>query len=271
MAQPANRLDDAVPAVRPESPQTRRSSAGFASGLILYGGGRKPGYNAYRMPVFLPVTSTRRGRSLEVWGCVRPAHFASLDAGGTPQQVRIQFQPGSRGAFTTLRTVTITSPRGYFDLRPVVPRQRHREAGVVVSGERPAADSQPDDAGRPGHHLQPIGEGDGGCRCTGSRGGIAALLLGSVVLGGGGDPHSGGGGARIVEPVSVIEDDTHLQADPAGTLDADARARGRDRPRVDALADDRPCPELGARTAQLRRVGPGGVSGRRTGKSGTRS
>ena len=89
---------------------------GFASGLILYGGTRKPGYNAYRLPLFLPVTSTPPGRSLEVWGCVRPAHFASLDTGGTPQQVQIQFQRGSRGAFTTLRTATIRSMRGYFDL-----------------------------------------------------------------------------------------------------------------------------------------------------------
>lgn len=90
---------------------------GFASGLIFYGGARKPAYNAYRLPLFLPVTSTRSGRSLEVWGDVRPAHFASLDTGGTPQQVQIQFQRGSRGPFTTLRTVTVTGPRGYFDLR----------------------------------------------------------------------------------------------------------------------------------------------------------
>ena len=89
---------------------------GFASGLIFYGGARKPGYNAYRLPLFLPVTSTRSGGSLEVWGGVRPAHFASLDTGGTPQQVQIQFQRGSRGAFTTLRTVKLTSPRGYFDV-----------------------------------------------------------------------------------------------------------------------------------------------------------
>jgi hypothetical protein len=51
-----------------------------------------------------------------VWGCVRPAHFASLDSGGDAQQVQIQFQRGSRGAFRTLRTVTINSPDGYFDL-----------------------------------------------------------------------------------------------------------------------------------------------------------
>ena len=89
---------------------------GFASGLIFYGGTPKPGYNAYRLPLFLPVTTTQHGRSLEVWGCVRPAYFAALDTGGPPQQVQIQFERGSRGAFTTLRTETITSARGYFDL-----------------------------------------------------------------------------------------------------------------------------------------------------------
>ena len=57
---------------------------GFASGLIFYGGARKPGYNAYRLPLFLPVTSTRTGRSLEVWGAFGRPHFASLDTGRRP-------------------------------------------------------------------------------------------------------------------------------------------------------------------------------------------
>jgi hypothetical protein len=103
------------------NPRKAPEFGGFASGLIFYAGGRKPGYNAYRLPLFLPVTSTRPGRSLEVWGCVRPARFASVDTGGTPQRVQIQFQRGSRGAFTTLRTVTITSPRGYFDVHVTFP------------------------------------------------------------------------------------------------------------------------------------------------------
>ena len=94
---------------------------GFASGLIFYGGARKPGYNAYRLPLFLPVTSVKRGRPVEVWGCLRPAHFARLDSAGTPQQVQIQFQRGSSGAFTTLRTVTVTNTRGYFDLHMTFP------------------------------------------------------------------------------------------------------------------------------------------------------
>ena len=135
---------------------------GFASGLIFYGGARKPGYNAYRLPLFLPVTSTRPGRSLEVWGCVRPAHFASLDTGGTPQQVQIQFQRGSRGAFTTLRTVTITSPRGYFDLHLSFPASGTVRLAWSYPGERSAADARASiTPGDRRHRLQPIGEGDG--------------------------------------------------------------------------------------------------------------
>jgi hypothetical protein len=94
---------------------------GFASGLIFYSGVRKPGYDAYRLPLFLPNTTARSPRqSLEVWGCVRPAHFARLDT-GSPQQVQIQFQRGSRGAFKTVRYVTITSSRGDFDLHMTFP------------------------------------------------------------------------------------------------------------------------------------------------------
>jgi len=103
------------------NPRLAPEYGGFASGLIFYGGVRKPGYDAYRMPLFLPNTTARsRRQSLEVWGCVRPAHYARLDT-GAPQRVKIQFQRGSRGAFTTLRTVNITSSRGYFDVHMSFP------------------------------------------------------------------------------------------------------------------------------------------------------
>jgi hypothetical protein len=91
-------------------------SGSFASGLETVNGVHKPSFDAYRMPLFLPTTSTRRGRSLEVWGCVRPAHFAR-----GPQQVAIRFRAGSAGAFTTVKTVRITNPRGYFDVRVTFP------------------------------------------------------------------------------------------------------------------------------------------------------
>ncbi len=83
----------------------------FAAGLIFYHGAPKADYYAYRMPIFLPVTSTTRRRSLTVWGCVRPAHFAS-----GRQSVQIQFRRGTRGAFKTIKTVGLTSSRGYFDV-----------------------------------------------------------------------------------------------------------------------------------------------------------
>ena len=88
---------------------------GFADGLEFFGGKPKPAYNAYRMPLYLPSTRTRRGRALEVWGAVRPAHFAQLDTRAT-QRVQLQFQRGSRGTFTTVKTVAIGNPRGYFDV-----------------------------------------------------------------------------------------------------------------------------------------------------------
>lgn len=90
----------------------------FATGLIFYHGGPKADYYAYRMPLFLPVTSARRGQALEVWGCVRPAP-AYRDP--LAQQAAIQFRSGSGGAFNTIKTVTITSPHGYFDIRLALP------------------------------------------------------------------------------------------------------------------------------------------------------
>ncbi len=100
------------------NPRLAPEYGGFASGVILYNGAvRKPGYDAYRLPLFLPSTAAKSARqSLEVWGCVRPAHYARLDT-QAQQQVQIQFQRGSRGAFTTLRTLTVNTVRGYFDLR----------------------------------------------------------------------------------------------------------------------------------------------------------
>jgi hypothetical protein len=98
---------------------------GFASGLMFSNGKPKPAYAAYRLPLYLPVTSSRRGRSLEVWGCVRPARYAILGAGGSgtsapgqSQTAQIQFARSGSGTFTTLRTVTISNPNNcYFDVR----------------------------------------------------------------------------------------------------------------------------------------------------------
>ena len=108
-------LRDPLPAIK------TNDWGGFASGLVTFGGRAKdPTYNAYRMPLYLPVMTARRGQSLEVWGCVRPAPAARFDT-GKPQVVQIQFQPASGGQFTTVRSVTITDPHGYFDARVPFP------------------------------------------------------------------------------------------------------------------------------------------------------
>jgi hypothetical protein len=105
--------------------------ASFDTGLELSNGRHQPSYDAYRLPIFLPSGSARRGRSLEVWGCLRPLH-----ATGGSSQVAIQFRSGSRGSFTTLQTVRVTNARGYFDVRVKFPSTGGvRLAWTYPSGE----------------------------------------------------------------------------------------------------------------------------------------
>jgi hypothetical protein len=91
-------------------------SGSFASGLEFNSRRPKPSFDAWRMPIFLPTTSTRRGRKIEVWGAARPAHFAK-----GRQQVLIRFRSGSKGPFKTLKTITLNNGRGYFDIRMSFP------------------------------------------------------------------------------------------------------------------------------------------------------
>jgi hypothetical protein len=88
---------------------------GFASGLLTFKGEQKPDYSAYRLPLFMPVTSSRRGRSLEVWGDLRAAHFYR------GQTVNIQFASGSSSSFKTVKALKVTNSTGYFDLHMKFP------------------------------------------------------------------------------------------------------------------------------------------------------
>jgi hypothetical protein len=92
----------------------------FAAGLETAAGVPKPGFYAYRMPIYLSVTTTDRGHPLEVWGSVRPAYFARRETDRL-QRVKIQFRPTSGGRFETVATVTLTSLYGYFDVKLVFP------------------------------------------------------------------------------------------------------------------------------------------------------
>lgn len=93
----------------------------FDTGLINPDGSLKPGFDAYRMPLFLPVSAAKSPhQTLEVWGGVRPASYARRDT-GQAQSVEIQFEPGSTGLWQVLDTVTITNQRGYVDVHLAFP------------------------------------------------------------------------------------------------------------------------------------------------------
>jgi hypothetical protein len=103
-----------------DPPPRRSRYDGWSSGLLTFTGAHKVTYSAWRLPLYLPITTTRPGRRIEVWGCARPAQFAHIDT-GQPQTVEIQFAPASGGSFTTLATVPITNRAGYFDVRVAFP------------------------------------------------------------------------------------------------------------------------------------------------------
>jgi hypothetical protein len=87
----------------------------FATGIETAAGAPKPGFAAFRMPLYLPVSSTAKGQPLVVWGQVRPAPAAQRQT-HQAQVVQIQFHPRSGGAFSTVKRVTITNRNGYFEV-----------------------------------------------------------------------------------------------------------------------------------------------------------
>ncbi len=99
-------------------PSSASALGGFATGLEFASGIPKATYQAYRLPIYMPVTAGHRGQQLLVWGCLRPVHHLS---GGAHQSVRIEYSAGSGGAFKTIRMVAITNPHGYFEVPQVLP------------------------------------------------------------------------------------------------------------------------------------------------------
>ncbi len=101
-----------------DPPPFSRSYEAWASGLLGWQlGVPKATYSAWRLPLYLPVTSARVGQSLEVWGCIRPATYALHDT-GLAQTADIQFAPAGSPSFTTVQQVTVSSTSNcYFDVR----------------------------------------------------------------------------------------------------------------------------------------------------------
>jgi hypothetical protein len=86
--------------------------AGFASGLEDPSGQKKATYAAYNLPVWMPVTSFKHSKKVEVWGDARPANFEKHFGA---QSVQIQLQKGGHGSWKTIKTEKITKSGGYFD------------------------------------------------------------------------------------------------------------------------------------------------------------
>ncbi len=85
----------------------------FASGLANYTGAPKPGYYAFRMPIWLPQSTAKHGGTLEVWGCVRPAKLYPM---GHRAPAQIQFEAKGTHHWSTIATVSTRTRYGYFDV-----------------------------------------------------------------------------------------------------------------------------------------------------------
>jgi hypothetical protein len=75
----------------------------FQTGLEYLGGAKKPSFDAYMLPVFVPDPSFSTGGSVLVWAMLRPAR------NGSSQRAVIEWRP-RRGGYRTLATVTTDDP-----------------------------------------------------------------------------------------------------------------------------------------------------------------
>jgi len=90
----------------------------FQSGLVTIAGRRKPSFRSYQRPVDASPKRVRRGRTVRVFGQLRPA------ANGSLVRASLQFRRTGSRRWRTLRRVSSRSARNY-----VRPRVRVRSSG----------------------------------------------------------------------------------------------------------------------------------------------
>jgi hypothetical protein len=115
--------DPSVRAVAQYEMRDEASLAAFQTGLRFIDGRAKPSWAAYRLPLWV----ARRGSRLLVWGQLRSAPDGSVE------QVDVQNAPTAHGTFTTVRTLTVRSRKGFFTVK--LPRR----SGVWRASWTPAA------------------------------------------------------------------------------------------------------------------------------------
>jgi hypothetical protein len=96
--------DPAVRSVAQYELRDEANIASFQTGLEFVDGRHKPGFDAYRLPIWV----TRAGSKIRVWGQIRPADDDSAES------VDIQNDPAGGHAFSTVATVAVASQRGHF-------------------------------------------------------------------------------------------------------------------------------------------------------------
>jgi hypothetical protein len=78
----------------------------YQTGLLFADGRKKPAYDSYRLPFYVP-TNVPAGTRVTVWGRVRPS-------GAAAQSVQLQFAPSGSTDFTDVGGIVTTDARGYF-------------------------------------------------------------------------------------------------------------------------------------------------------------
>lgn len=86
----------------------------FQTGLLYQRGEIKPAYYAYRMPIFIPETTFRRGTRTFIWGQARPADQLPS------QTVSIIWRPAGGSSFRTIAHAR-TGEQGYISTRVRLP------------------------------------------------------------------------------------------------------------------------------------------------------
>jgi hypothetical protein len=86
----------------------------------------------------MPTTSGSSSRALTVWGGVRPA---ALEKASLRPTAELQFQARGKGSYKTLKTIKITSPRGYFQVSQKFPSSGNVRIAWSTPATEPHASS----------------------------------------------------------------------------------------------------------------------------------
>jgi hypothetical protein len=92
------------PAYRPGS---HKYWSTFQTGLLYLSGARKPSFNAYRLPIYVPSPAFHGGDSVAIWGMLR------LAPNDIAQRARIQWRPAHGGGYRDVATVSTSDPSGF--------------------------------------------------------------------------------------------------------------------------------------------------------------